>query len=95
MADASKSAVPADTGGEEIVAVTAREWSGYATADKRDAFLTSLDEHDQARTIAIARHLVGCGNPLPSATCAELGVPPGSSYGTGARAFLVRVGATW
>jgi len=70
-------------------------WSGYATGNIRDAFLVSLEEHDQPRAIALARHLVGCTNPLPSATCATLGVVAGSSYGTGARAFLLRVGSTW
>ena len=69
------------------------EWSGYATANVRDAFLASLEQRDEARSVAIARHLVSCRNPLPSATCAELGVAPGSSYGAGAQALLAKVGA--
>ena len=54
----------------------------------RDSFLASLDHIDPLVSIAIARHLVGCGNPLPSATCEVLGIPQGSSYGAGARAVL-------
>ena len=62
----------------------------YANGNLRDSFITSLDEDDADRTIAIARDLVNCGNPLPSATCVALGLPPGSSYGAGARAFLAK-----
>ena len=62
----------------------------YANGSLRDSFIMSLDEDDAVRTIAIARYLVNCGNPLPSATCVALGLPPGSSYGEGARAFLAK-----
>jgi len=62
----------------------------YAVADLRDAFLASLDGSDDLRTIALARHLVRCGNPLPSVTCAALGIANGSSYGAGALAVLAR-----
>ena len=62
----------------------------YAKGSLRDSFITSLDEDDAVRTTAIARDLVDCGNPLPTATCAALGLPPGSSYGAGARAFLAK-----
>ena len=84
-----------DDGSMRATIVTTGEWSEYATANVRDAFLASLDEHDEARTIAIARHLVRCSNPLPSSTCAALGIAPGSSYGAGAQAYLVRAGAKW
>ena len=75
---------------EEIVHATASKWGGYAAAEVRDAFLASLDDRDDVRTLAIARHLVRCGNPLPSVTCAALGIAIGSSYGTGALAVLAR-----
>jgi hypothetical protein len=71
-------------------ASTAREPGEYAAASVRDAFLDALDQHDDARTTVIARHLVTCGNPLPSSTCDALGLAPGSTYGAGARAFLKR-----
>jgi hypothetical protein len=64
--------------------------TNYANGNLRDSFIMSLDEDDAVRTIAIARYLVDCGNPLPSATCVALGLPPGSSYGAGARAFLAK-----
>jgi hypothetical protein len=67
--------------------------SCYALADMRDAFLASLDADDGVRTIMIARHLVRCGNPLPNATCAALGIANGSSYGAGALAVLGRADA--
>lgn len=62
----------------------------YAIGSIRDSFLASLDETDPLRSIALARHLVSCGNPLPSATCTALGLPPGSSYGAGAQAVLTK-----
>ena len=74
----------------DLVSVTTRQWSDYAVAKIRDAFLVSLDEADPQRAIAIARHLLACGNPLPSTTCVALGIPPGSSYGAGAQAVLAR-----
>lgn len=59
----------------------------------RDAFLVSLDAGTEARTVAIARYLVNCRNPLPSSTCLSLGLAPGSSYGAGAQALLARADA--
>ena len=56
--------------------------------------LASLDEEDPMRSIAIARHLVNCSNPLPSSTCLALGLPPGSSYGAGAQAVLAKASVT-
>lgn len=85
---------PADADAASLLAVTAVQWRDYATGDARDAFLASLDATDDAHTIAIARHLVGCGNPLPSATCTQLRIAPGSTYGAGARAILERAGMT-
>jgi hypothetical protein len=70
--------------------IVTSDCTNYATGSLRDSFITSLDESDAVRTIAIARHLVMCGNPLPSVTCVALGLPPGSSYGAGARAVLAR-----
>jgi hypothetical protein len=73
-----------------VVLTTAKAWTGYAPADVRDAFLDSIDQQDGARAAAMARHLLRCGNPLPSVTCAALGVACGSSYGVGAAAVLSR-----
>jgi hypothetical protein len=92
---------------DALVCVTARHWGGdsqastdtrvvadYAIGRVRDLFLTALDEADPGRTLEIARHLVCCGNPLPYATCVALGLPPGSSYGEGARAVLAKAGGS-
>ncbi len=62
----------------------------YGIGRVRDLFLEALDAGAHDRTLAIARHLVSCANPLPSVTCVALGVPVGSSYGAGARALLER-----
>jgi hypothetical protein len=67
----------------------------YAIGSIRDSFLASLDETDPVRCIALARHLVSCGNPLPSATCAALGLPHGSSYGAGAQAVLTKASSKY
>jgi hypothetical protein len=64
--------------------------TNYANGSLRDSFILSLDENDAVRTTEIAHYLVNCGNPLPNATCVALGLPPGSSYGAGARAFLAK-----
>jgi hypothetical protein len=81
---------PRPDAGSDVVSVTTQEWAAYATGSIRDSFLASLDEENPVHAIAIARHLVTCGNPLPSATCAALGLPPGSSYGAGAQAVLTK-----
>jgi hypothetical protein len=65
----------------------------YASGRIRDLFLDALDGPDPAPAVEIARHLISCGNPLPSATCVALGLPAGSSYGAGARAVLAKVAA--
>ncbi|MHB8494998.1 MAG: hypothetical protein ACYC9Z_05725 [Casimicrobiaceae bacterium] len=57
----------------------------YALASERDRFLSALDGDDPSVTARLAAHLTGCGNPLPSSTCRELGLPVGSSYGIAAR----------
>jgi len=67
-----------------------RESADYAIGSVRDSFLASLEDDDPVRSIALARHLVSCGNPLPSSICTALGLPPGSSYGAGAQAVLAR-----
>ena len=66
----------------------------YANGSFRDQFLDALDGPDPARVLEIARHLVSCGNPLPSATCVALGLPAGSSYGAAARAVLAKAEST-
>ena len=84
---------PHESAGGVVVGTTRSVCTDYAAADVRDAFLASLDERNDARTVAIARHLVRCGNPLPSVTCATLGIAVGSSYGAGALAVLARASA--
>jgi len=69
---------------------TAPPGADYAIGRVRDLFLESLDGSDSGRTVEMARHLVACRNPLPSATCVALGLPAGSSYGDGAQAVLAR-----
>jgi hypothetical protein len=54
----------------------------------RDAFLASLDAGDRARALELALLLGHCPNPLPSATCAELGLPARSTYAAAARQLL-------
>lgn len=60
----------------------------YALASERDRFLSALDGDDPSVTARLAAHLTGCGNPLPSSTCRELGLPVGSSYGIAARQVM-------
>jgi hypothetical protein len=62
----------------------------YAHAHTRDRFLDALEARDGATLARLARDLTGCGNPLPSAICVELGLPPGSTYGTAARSIAAR-----
>ena len=50
-------------------------------SDTRDKFLTALDSDDKAALRDLNAYLSGCTNPLPSATCEQLGLNPGSSYG--------------
>ncbi len=57
----------------------------YAVNTIRDQFLNALDNHDRDRVARLALQLTSCGNPLPSATCLELGLPVGSTYGSAAR----------
>jgi hypothetical protein len=60
----------------------------YALAADRDRFLSALDGDDFSVTTRLAAHLTTCGNPLPSSTCRELGLPVGSSYATAARQVI-------
>ena len=85
----SDSAVPA--AGSRIT--KAPDAVDYASGPIRDLFLDALDGSNPARTVEIARHLISCGNPLPSATCVALGLSAGSSYGAGARAVLAKAAA--
>lgn len=90
---------------DALVSVTAQHWRGedrgptgraaadgadYASGSVRDRFLDALDSAETGPAVEIARHLLTCGNPLPSATCVALGLPSGSSYGAGARAVLAK-----
>jgi hypothetical protein len=52
----------------------------------RDRFLLALDEQDDATLDAVKSYMVGCVDLMPSATCAQLGLKPGSTYGEGAEA---------
>ena len=60
----------------------------YAPAAVRDRFLASLDAGDWNTSIEMAANLTGCGNPLPTSTCSELGLPAGSTYGAAAKSVL-------
>lgn len=60
----------------------------YAPAAVRDRFLASLDAGDWNTSIEMAANLTGCGNPLPTSTCSELGLPTGSTYGAAAKCVL-------
>ena len=60
----------------------------YAPVAVRDRFLASLDAGDWNTSIDIAANLTGCGNPLPTSTCNELGLPAGSTYGAAAKCVL-------
>jgi hypothetical protein len=60
----------------------------YAPAAVRDQFLDALEARDVVASTRLARNLTGCMNPLPGMTCCELGLPPGSTYGSAARQLL-------
>jgi hypothetical protein len=60
----------------------------YAVTAIRDQFLIALDNHDRDLVTRLALRLASCGNPLPTSTCRDLGIPAGSSYGSAARAIL-------
>ena len=62
--------------------------ASYAPATVRDQFLDALDAGDVALSMRLAVNLTGCMNPLPGTTCGELGLPPGSTYGSAARRVL-------
>jgi hypothetical protein len=64
------------------------EYGGGGTA--RDQFLCALDASDSSRAVALASTLTTCSNPLPSTTCAELGLPIGSTYASAAKLVLQR-----
>lgn len=63
---------------------------GYASPAIRDRFLDALDAGDVMLSTELARNLTDCGNPLPGATCEELGLPIGSTYDCAARWVLLR-----
>lgn len=60
----------------------------YASPAVRDGFLSALDRRDGVTLGRLARDMTGCGNPLPSAICALLGIPIGSTYGFAARRIV-------
>jgi hypothetical protein len=66
-----------------IVSTTARRGASPAL---RDRFLHALDRNDVVALREIALGLLGCGDSLPTMTCTELGLRPGSSYGDAAAA---------
>ena len=59
----------------------------HASPALRDRFLTALEQRDDAMVVETTRDLLGCVNFLPSTTCIELGLPPGSSYGDAAESL--------
>ena len=76
---------------EEVVSLTQRAWRTeplYAPAAVRDRFLASLDAGDWNASMDMAANLTGCGNPLPTSTCNELGLPTRSTYGAAAKCVL-------
>ena len=77
---------------EEVVSLTQHAWRQepglYAPAAVRDRFLASLDAGDWNTSIDMAAHLTACGNPLPTKTCNELGLPTRSTYGAAAKCVL-------
>ena len=60
----------------------------YAPAQLRDRFLCALDGDDQSLRMRLAAELTMCMNPLPGLACEQLGLPPGSTYGSAARRIL-------
>lgn len=66
----------------------ARPQRRLASPDIRDRFLTALDTQDNASLRDIASYLIGCDNLLPSSTCVQLGLEPGSTYGDGVEAVM-------
>ena len=62
--------------------------SSYAVPSARDRFLDSLASADRPLSVELARNLLGCRNPLPGITCAELGLPVSSTYDCAARRVL-------
>ena len=64
--------------------------SCYASPAVRDEFLVALEANDRESLARLARNLTDCNNPLPGTTCAELGLPVGSTYGRAARQVLLQ-----
>ena len=60
----------------------------YASAEQRDRFLNALDAGDLDLCHKLAADLMNCSNVLPGMTCQQLGLPSGSTYGSGARAVM-------
>ena len=67
----------------------------YASPAYRDGFLSALDRRDGATLARLARDMTGCGMPLPSTVCAQLGIPAGSTYGLAARRIVAGDAEGW
>ena len=67
----------------------------YASPAVRDGFLSALDRRDGVTLGRLARDMTGCGNPLPSSICAQLGIPIGSTYGFAARRIVASGTEGW
>ncbi|HVE48979.1 MAG TPA: hypothetical protein VNG69_05085 [Casimicrobiaceae bacterium] len=61
-----------------------------APSATRDQFLMALDSNDRPRSLLLASYLTTCTHPLPSVTCIELDLPPGSAYAAAAKQVLER-----
>lgn len=61
----------------------------------RDGFLGALDRNDGVTLTRLAQDMTNCGNPLPRATCVQLGIPVGSTYGFAARRIVAQGTEGW
>jgi hypothetical protein len=69
---------------EDCVYIAPTTAGRRASPALRDLFLNAIDRSDAAAVQEIGLALLGCANSLPMATCAELGLTPGSTYGDAA-----------
>lgn len=67
----------------------------HASPAYRDGFLSALDRQDAVTLARLAQEMTSCGNPLPSVTCAQLGIPVGSTYGFAARRIVAQGAGGW
>jgi hypothetical protein len=71
---------------EDRVSIVPTPARRQASPALRDRFLDAIDRSDAVAVHEIALVLLGCGNSLPTMTCTELGLTPGSTYGDAAEA---------